>query len=123
INSAVATITGNLSRLQGQLDAHTFDPITGAKVPTLTGAAREQAERQLALAKQSAGYDLGRLAALKAQREGDALSSAQSQEEALARAAFSRGNPARAKLWDEAIARKEAERAADRVIDARFAAL
>lgn len=116
---ARAQIERGVAEVQAKLDEFTFDQKTGAKLPVVTGRARDVLQLQLNQARQSAAFNLDRLSRLEAQRATDSQRSQATNNEALARAAYVAGSPARAKLLDEALSRAEADQVAAAILNAR----
>jgi hypothetical protein len=108
IDATAAQINAGVAAIEAKLAATTFDK-AGKATPVLQGRDREVAERQLTSARESAAYQLARLQAQQVQRDSRTQRSTQAQGEDVARAAFSGGDPARAKALEEAELRVEAE--------------
>lgn len=114
-----ARIHARVTELQAKLDAHTFDPKTGAQIFDVTGEQRTILEGQLERARLSAGHDINALNKLIAQRNERAARAANARAEEVAKASFSAGDQTRAKMLDDALARLEAEDVAKAIIAAR----
>lgn len=111
----VASIQAQLEGMNAQLEDGTFDPLTGEKVYSILGRQREVMIRQFHQMLRSADAQLHWLAALSAQRKADA----QLQVEARERLEWAQGDPHKQALLDDAIARRDAEAEADRLIALR----
>lgn len=125
IEAAVNNIQANLSRLQSQFDAVTYDTKTGQAIHTVQGRSRDVLQQQLDTAKRSAEFDFSQLGALKAQRESAASSAPTSTNTLQAEAArmlFAGNGPdrqTRLALYDSALQKAEAEAAAAATLSLR----
>ena len=112
-------VQGELDRLQAELDEVRYDARTGTPSPLLTGRDREVNELQIASLKGSLHYAQVRAAALLGQREQDVVTSQSRVNEEYTTAQFIQGNPERAQMLKDAIARAEADDLAARIIAQR----
>lgn len=106
-------------RVTDMLNERTFDPRTGQPVFTYTGDQRRVLELQAQQAYRGGEAVQATITRLQQQSAAAAELQAKRESEAAARSAFSQGDPRRAALYDEAIAKAEAEEAARIAIAAR----
>jgi len=121
IGTEVARLQAGISNLRNQLDAHTFDKDTGAKIynlPEYSGA-RRAVQLQLDTAIRTADYQGQRLEALKAQRASDAQAGSITADPRNLIALAAGGNPVFSKAISEALAKQDAEAAAAAIRKAR----
>jgi hypothetical protein len=112
-------IMARLNGMQAKLDEVSFNAKTGVAEFVLNGEQREQFITQMERAKFAAGQDINNLNRLIGQRAAKASKANTVDHEALARAAFTNGSPARAKMLDEALSRAEADDVAKAILAAR----
>jgi hypothetical protein len=99
------------ARIVGRLAECTYDPRTGEPVNTYTGAERQKLILQAEQARHAGDAIQRTITRLEQQNADAAALHAKQNAEATARLAFSQGDPKRAALYDEALARAEAEEA------------
>lgn len=119
--AARSSIMERLGGLLNRINEKTFDPVTGEAVHTLRGAAREEALKQYVIAYQGAEHDLERLDRIDAQRGRRTTETASLNDEAAEKQAFAQGDPKRAAALEDALLRRQAELAADALIQKRMA--
>jgi|SRR6266853_1816933 len=108
--------------LEAKLAEHTFDRATGGKVNAVTGEARTKLEAQLARTRESVEYFKSRTGAIETQRAAAHAARTRQLNEQAGRIAFTRGDPERARLYDAALAKAEADAVAQLIVNTRLKA-
>lgn len=106
--------------LQAKLDAHTFDPRTGAKLMVSQGYVREAIEMELLSARNAAMFAEQRYQQLEAQRERDAAWKAAEADERLTYLQVTGGDPQKMARLQELLADKEMETAVQAILAKRY---
>jgi hypothetical protein len=118
-----AAIQARVDALAAQLNEHTFDPATGAKVYAMPEGSEERrvAQRAFAQVVESAKYEFGRLNQIAEQRDRAATDRDAQLNEEAAKAAFAKGDPSRAAALAKALQEEEARQTAAAIVRARRA--
>lgn len=113
-----AKLKADIDALQDRLNQVSYHQDTGKPFHILEPGSRERevVEKQLKLAKDRAAYQLEVFRRLDEQRAADVAAGEEQRE----RERFVTGNPERAALLDRALAEREAQLTADRIIAARI---
>jgi hypothetical protein len=120
IPTETAAVRARVNALQARLAEKAFDPKTGEETYVVADPAqREQLTAQFHRALETAELDILSLTRLAAQREHDRVTTEASANERLAIQAYSNGDPARAAVLKEALAKVEAEEVARAIVEGR----